>query len=314
MTKAHRLKVRERTGFSPNRLAARNRSAMASLSLKGMDPLRINFLLGCSNGELGSYELARLAMLADLRSEVQEKIDKLIEITSQLSVIRWFRNTDRDALKRSLENEESAIEWAKRVIREQGRRGGKKDEQEFLPLPSLTPGAAHLAAALRYQQRNISEGKCAICPKPLDRNSVRFCSKHLAMSLATARQKKALRSDPGSREYLYSGEVTPTTHGRQPGTLASLAMAREKKTRALLAELGIPPESAAVSLRAVKEAILVHVPNSKSSAMSQSELFEKALVPSRATGQKALKELISAKQIQRVGRGIEGDVYRYFRF
>jgi hypothetical protein len=62
-------------------------------------------------------------------------------------------------------------------------------------------------------------------------------------------------SNPGSREYLYSGEVTPS-RGRQPAHLARLAMNREQKTRAILAELGIPPESAAVTLRASKEALL----------------------------------------------------------
>ena len=109
------------------------------------------------------------------------------------------------------------------------------------------------------QKRNIAEGKCSECPKPLARNSVRFCEKHLAMNRARYSQKKAL-SDPGSREFLYAGEVTGSTHGRKPGSLASLAMHREQKTRAVLAELGIPPESAAVSLNAAKEALLGCIP------------------------------------------------------
>lgn len=99
---------------------------------------------------------------------------------------------------------------------------------------------------------------------------------------------------PGGREYLYSGEVTPSTHGRQPGTLASLEMNRENATRRILAELGIPPESAAVSLKATKDALLAAMPD-KAHAMTQTELFEKAGVITKTTGQRALADLLEAK-------------------
>ena len=79
---------------------------------------------------------------------------------------------------------------------------------------------------------------------------------------------------PGGREYLYSGEITESTHGRTPGTLASLEMNREKKTRAVLAELGIAPESAAVSLKAAKDALLRVMPDSKAKAMTAYDLFQ----------------------------------------
>jgi hypothetical protein len=66
------------------------------------------------------------------------------------------------------------MEMAARIVRDEQR-----SEQELIPLPALPPGAAHLAAAMRYQERNIAEGKCCYCPKPLARNSVRYCEKHL---------------------------------------------------------------------------------------------------------------------------------------
>jgi hypothetical protein len=56
-------------------------------------------------------------------------------------------------------------------------------------MPSLAPGAAHLAAAIRYQERNIADGKCCECPEPLDPNSIRYCGKHLALIRARAARK-----------------------------------------------------------------------------------------------------------------------------
>jgi len=126
-----------------------------------------------------------------------------------------------------------------------------------------------------------------------------------------ARTKKGL-VDPGSREYLYAGELPESTHGRQPGTLVSLALNRERKTRVVLAELGLPPESAAVSLEAAKQALLKCVPTSKSEALTQEQLFLKATVPSKTTGQKALKLLLDSGLIDRNGKGVKEDPFRYF--
>lgn len=168
------------------------------------------------------------------------------------------------------------------------------------------------AAALRYAERNIAEGKCCVCPKPLDRNSVRYCTEHLAKTRARDQQKKAL-SVPGSREYLYAGEA-PSTHGRQPGTLASLEMEREKRTRAVLAELGIPPESnPAVTINAAKEALLRVMPNSKEKGMTRDELFAMVTIPAKGTGQKALERLVAEGKVQRIGKGITGDPYLYWK-
>jgi hypothetical protein len=234
----------------------------------------INFLLTCSDSTLDTYELARLAEIANLRAELHEILDRVIDTGSQAALARWFRAQDRQTLKQAIENEESPLEWANRRIRE-----GRRSEEELLPLPSLPPGAAHLAAALRYQERSVAEGKCRYCPKPLDRNSVDMCTDHLAK----ARARKGPKGQRGSTDYLY-GDGFQDRHGRQPGTLASLEMSREKKTRAVLAELGIPPESAAVSLKAAKDALLKVMPESKARAMSQAQLFEAAAVVTRTTG------------------------------
>src|SRR5215472_5682074 len=171
------------------------------------------------------------------------------------------------------------MEWAARMIRE-----GQRSEEEQIPREPLPPGIAHLAAAVRYQERNIAEGKCCVCPQPLDRNSVRFCTKHLAWARTKSARQRGAKGEPGSRDYLY-GEITPSTHGRQPGSLAASAMNREKKTRALLAEIGVKPEDAAVSLKAAVEAIYKIMPEKKADAMTQAELFEKAGVITKTTGQ-----------------------------
>jgi len=89
-------------------------------------------------------------------------------------------------------------------------------------------------------------------------------------------------------------------------------MNREKKTRALLAEMGIPPESAAVSLRAAKEAILKCLPNLRRDALTQAQLFEKAMIPTKTTGGKALRELVAAGKVNRIGKGVPNSPYQFF--
>jgi hypothetical protein len=53
-----------------------------------------------------------------------------------------------------------------------------------------------------------------------------------------AAPKNGVKGEPGGADYLY-GEITESTHGRQPGTLQSLALSHRKKSRAVLAELGL---------------------------------------------------------------------------
>ena len=289
MSKAHRLKTRKHGAVA-----------------KG---LPLNFLLGCSDGALTEFELARLAEVADLRKKLHDILDRTIDAMTQAAMASWFKSQDRNSLKDAVDNEETPEEWAKRMIRD-----GQRSKEELNPaafLPSMPPGEAHRAASVRYSARNIEEGKCAVCPQPLDPNSVRFCTKHLAAARAKSARQRGVKGEAGSRDYLY-GEITESQHGRTPGTLASLEMNREKKTRAVLAELGIPPESAAVSLKAAKEALLAHMPD-KAHAMTQAQLFEMAGVVTKTTGQRALNQLLAECKIERIGKGGPRELYRYFK-
>jgi hypothetical protein len=298
-----------RTGPSPQSRAARNRSAMAKQRVKGFGSVGgdTNFLLTCSDSLLAAYELARLGAIANLRSELQEILDQLVDTTAQAALARWFRTTDREALKRAIEAPFDPIAIAKEQIRRLGRSDAEV-EDEPADILSLNPGLAHRTAALTYQKANIAEGKCVDCPKPLARNSVRYCEKHLV----AARLRMTLsKGKPGDIGWLY-GETEESTHGRQPGTLASLAMATEQRTRAHLAELGIPPESAAVSLKAAKAALLNCMPAREAEAARPDALFQAAVIPSGTTGQRALRELLAAGAIQRIGSGGKGSPFRYF--
>jgi len=128
-----------------------------------------------------------------------------------------------------------------------------------------------------------------------------------------AARKSGVKGEPGGADYLY-GEITESTHGRQPGTLQSLALSREKKSRAILAELGAPPESAATALEGAKAALLEHAPRSKADSLMAWELFHKAGISDSltSTAKHALLELVSVGLIQRTGKGIKGDPYLYF--
>lgn len=270
-------------------------------------PLPLNFLLGCSERSLSEFELRLLNDSADLRKELHVVLDHLIDKMAQAGIAAWFRTIDRQDLKVALENPDDVMAWAREQIRNQ--RQGDQDEEDPVPLPSLPPGAARLAAAVRYQQRNIADGKCMSCPKPLDPHSVRYCTEHLAMARSRKQTKDA---KPGTLDYLYAGEQTDPGPGRSPDNLTRLATHREQKTRAVLAELGISPEHAAVSLNAAVAALLKCMPREKADALTQGELFAHAMIPTRTTGQKALKKLLVAGEIERIGKGGMNDEYRYF--
>jgi hypothetical protein len=148
-------------------------------------------------------QLARLSEVANLRKELQEIVDRMVDNLAQAALASWFRQTDRELLRKALQNPEDVLAWAKEQIRNQGRSGS-----ELLPVPTLAPGQARRSAALRYQERNIAAGKCQNCPAPLARNSVRYCEEHLAQvrerkskALAQLRAKsrpanEQMRSDP----------------------------------------------------------------------------------------------------------------------
>src|SRR5690242_14867309 len=110
MSKDHRLKTRK-----TRKVGTKN--------------LPLNFLLGCSNEALGQFELVRLGDVADLRKELHAVLDRLIDSTAQAALAAWFKAQDRQSLKDALENEPSAMEWAKEQIRKQGRA----DEEEQGP-------------------------------------------------------------------------------------------------------------------------------------------------------------------------------------
>jgi hypothetical protein len=138
---------------------------------------------------------------------------------------------------------------------------------------------------------------------------VRYCDKHLTAQRLRATPSKG---KPGDIGWLYA-ETEESSHGRQPGSLAALAMAGEQKTRAILAEMGIPPESAAVSLKAAKEALMKCMPDREASALTAAALFQVATVPSRTVGQHALRDLLAAGAIQRIVRGGSGTPFLYFK-
>ena len=162
-------------------------------------PLPLNFLLGCSDAALDNFQLTHLNELANVRKEMQALIDRMIDLQSQAAIAGWFKSQDRQSLKHAIENEESPEEWAKRLIRE-GQRG--EGELRDAPMPSpwivrprLLPEVARARKSARSQNwsnENLAKGLCQSCTEPLDPNSVRYCTKHLAAVRAkSARQRQA---------------------------------------------------------------------------------------------------------------------------
>jgi len=194
---------------------------------------KLNFLLGASDNDLSSFELARLAEVANLRSDLHAILDKLIDEMAQAAVAGWFRQTNRETLKRAIEaqaNPEDRIAeveaWAKERI-----KNGQRSEEGLVPSPTLPAGAAHLAAALRYAERNMAEGKCAVCPKPLARHSVRYCERHLEIARLRKPPKGAIGDPPGSIGYLYGDGVFRSAHGKAPSQIKALKEANEKRAK-----------------------------------------------------------------------------------
>jgi hypothetical protein len=170
----------------------------------------LNFLLGISKESLQEYRLARMNAAANLRRQLLETIDQLIDEMLLVELAKWFEGQDRQSLFRAIASEEQAITWARRMI-----RGGG----EILPRLRMSEEDArrhHAESAVRYQEANISEGKCMTCPEPLDRNSVRYCSKHLSEQ----RERKRGKSDMSDK----------APHGRHPNSIAALARNREQRS------------------------------------------------------------------------------------
>jgi hypothetical protein len=152
-----------------------------------------------------------MGLAANLRKELLSLVDKLVDEMVQIELALWFKENDREALKGAHEAEESIDAWARRMI-----RGG----HDILPPSRMEPeeARAHRVRSVRkYQQRNVSEGKCKMCPNPLDRNSVRYCTKHLEMKRERQREK--------------AREAGKCPRGKHPHTLAALAKTRERQGR-----------------------------------------------------------------------------------
>jgi hypothetical protein len=142
---------------------------------------------------------------------------------------------------------------------------------------------------------------------------VLYCTAHLEQARLRIKPKNAKGAPPGTVGYLY-GEGFESQHGRQPGTLQSLALNREKKSRAILADMGLPLGSAATALQAAKAALLEHMPRSEKEGMTALQLFDKAGLSGQleGTAKSAIKQLLAVGLIQRIGKGVSGNPFLYF--
>lgn len=188
----------------------------------------LKFLLEASDSAVGNFELAKLGEVANLRREMLALFDRLVDVSAQAVLAAWLRTIDRNELRRQLlESPDTTIELiiseAKAQIRSQGRSPKEleagKMPSPWLVRPHLPPGEAQRNASKRYQERHIAEGKCRKCSRPLCRESVDYCEKHLAMRREAQRRRNG----------------TVHAHGRHPNTLKALKEAngkRKKRTKA----------------------------------------------------------------------------------
>jgi hypothetical protein len=111
---------------------------------------------------------------------------------------------------------------------------------------------------------------------------------------------------------MYAGGLRGWT-GTAPEHMASLAMSREKQPAHCSLGWASRQENAAVSLNAAREAILKCLPRLRGEALSMSQIFDRAMIPTKTTENRALKALLDAGQIKRLGKGVGGDPYLYWR-
>src|SRR5258708_2403297 len=73
------------------------------------------------------------------------------------------------------------------------------------------------------------------------------------------------------------------------------------------------PLDTMLSLKVAKESLLKCMPDSVYDARTADALFQAAVVPSRTTGQHALRDLLAAGAVQRITRGGKGNPFLYFK-
>src|SRR5260370_25908905 len=107
---------------------------------------RLNFLLGASDNDLSSFELARLSEVANLRTDLHLILDKLIDEMAQAAVAGWFKQTDRETLKGALETIENPdkhadeiVAWANPRIRDVPRTDSPQCFRKKLPCRPAPP-------------------------------------------------------------------------------------------------------------------------------------------------------------------------------
>jgi DNA repair exonuclease SbcCD ATPase subunit len=207
-------------------------------------PLKIDTksLVHRSTGDLQSFLLSELSNAANLQAELEgflasprlardvrrarkakygtlsayrySLLDQAIQRLCTVRLTQWILNGGLEDIRKSILESPNTSETLLADVCEQIRNYGRSPEEiaaltEWRQRANENPGAARVAAAVRYQERNIAEGKCCVCPQPLDRNSVRLCTRHLEID--------RLRKPPKGG------------HGRQPGSLKVLALQREKQ-------------------------------------------------------------------------------------
>src|SRR5260370_13903011 len=134
---------------------------------------RLNFLLGASDNDLSSFELARLSEVANLRTDLHLILDKLIDEMAQAAVAGWFKQTDRETLKGALETIENPekhadeiVAWAKARIRDGQRSDAPPSFRKNVPCRPAPPscqaaGARRRSCAGSLRSRRSRERRIA---------------------------------------------------------------------------------------------------------------------------------------------------------
>jgi hypothetical protein len=188
-------------------------------------------------------------------------------------------------------------------------RGSLESERRLLPdRPMDAPHRTFYQGGLRTTPEAKAAFRRIANRLNVDPSHVRA----VARGQVTSRSVSAALDEEWEQLQKSAEEKPESTHGKQPGTRAALEKARERRTELALAERGITPEFAAVTLEAAKEGIVACMPKLKSRAMHAAALFEAAVVSSLSTGRNALSELLSAGEIERIGDGTCGSPFRYY--